>query len=79
MMNNAFYFISKDIFVLEIFKFCPDLFVHAGRRLDKKGGVNFKIYDVTTWKTNIYNTQIARFPKSKSNQAMKFGQLTNLT
>ena len=32
--------------------------------------VNFKIYDVTDWTTNNYNTS-----ESKGNQAMKFGQL----
>ena len=36
---------------------------------------NFKIYDVTTWLTNNCNTYIAQYSRSKSNQAMKFGQL----
>ena len=31
------------------------------KRLDKKDKINFKIYDVTTWVTNIGNTQITRY------------------
>ena len=52
MMKNAF------DFVLEIFKFLFWIFCHAGKRLDQKTKVNFKIYDVTNWvaiiKINIY-------------------------
>ena len=46
MMKNAFYFTLTVIFVLKIFNFCPDLFGHVAKRLDKKAKVNFKIYDV---------------------------------
>ena len=55
-MNNAFYVILKALFVLKIFKFLSLFFGHVGKRLDKKARVNFKIYDVTTWLTNIYDT-----------------------
>ena len=48
IMINTFYFILKAPFFLKIFNFCPDFFCHAGKRLDKKAKVNFKIYDVTT-------------------------------
>ena len=52
MMKNAF------DFVLEIFKFLFLIFCHAGKRLDQKTKVNFKMYDVTNWvaiiKINIY-------------------------
>ena len=45
--------------------------------------INFKIYDVTDWKINNYDTPIAlpNISKSKGNQTMKFGQLIecNLT
>ena len=34
--------------------------------------VNFKIYDVTKWTTNNYNTHFA-----KDNQTMKFGPLVD--
>ena len=44
MMSNAFYFIVKDVFVLEIFTFLFCFWL-CKKRLDKKG--NFKIYDVT--------------------------------
>ena len=34
MMKKAFYFISKALFVLKIFKFLSLLFGHVGKRLD---------------------------------------------
>ena len=65
MTENAFSFILKVVFVLEIFTFLFWLFGYAEIRFDKKSKVNFKIYGVTDWTTNKI---------SKSNQAMKFGQ-----
>ena len=59
-MKNAFYFASKALFVLEIFKLLPRLFGHVVKRLDKKNKVNFKFYDVTSWLTNNWNTHIAQ-------------------
>ena len=60
MMKNAFYFASKAVFVLEIFKLLSRLFGHVVKRLDKKNKVNFKFYDVTSWLTNNWNTHIAQ-------------------
>ena len=45
-MKNAFYFTSKALFVLKIFKFSSWPFGHVAKRLDKKDKVNFKFYDV---------------------------------
>ena len=61
-MKKAFYFIFKALFVLKIF--CLDFLVTY-----KKGLIrgNFKIYDVTTWLTNI--------SRRKDNQTKKVGQL----
>ena len=39
--------------------------------------VNFKIYGVTAWLTNNCNTNIAHISRSKGNQAIKLGQLTD--
>ena len=50
----------KALFVLEIFKFLSWLLGHIGKRLDYKGKVNFKIYDVTTREKNNCNTHIAQ-------------------
>ena len=62
--KNAFYFTSKALFVLKIFKFLSWLFGHVSKRLDKKDKVNFKIYDVTTaWLTNNRNAHIAQYFK----------------
>ena len=35
-MQNAFYLTIKTPFVLKIFKFCPDLIGHVGKRLLRK-------------------------------------------
>ena len=59
-MKNAFYFTSKALFVLKIFKFLSWYFGHVAKRLDKKDKVNFKFYYVT---------------RSKGNQKIKLGQL----
>ena len=61
MMKNAFYFTSKALFVLKIFKFLSWLFGHVAKRLDKKDNVHFKFYDVTTWLTNNRDTHMARY------------------
>ena len=59
--------------------FSLDFFIIEKKRLDQKDNfklkVNFKIYDITTWLTNSYNTHIVQYHKKKINQAMKFGQL----
>ena len=67
MMKNAFYFTSKAIFVLKIFKFLFCLFGHVPiRRLDRKDKVNFKCYDVTVWLKNTYcNTHIVQYLKKQ--------------
>ena len=45
------------------------------KQLRKNVMVNSKIYDVTNWTTNDYNTHIPNISRNKENQAMKFGQL----
>ena len=63
MMNNAFYFILKAFLFLRDLQFCPDFFGYVGKQLYKKAMVNFKIYDITNWETNNYNTHIAQHTK----------------
>ena len=63
MMENAFYFMLKFLFVLEIFTFLSWLFVYVEEPLNKKAMVDFKIYDVTDWITNSYNTHIEKYLK----------------
>ena len=55
-----FYFISKALFVLNIFKFLSLLFGRVSERLDEKDKINFKFYDITAWLTNNCNTHIAQ-------------------
>ena len=50
MMKNTFYFTSKALFILKIFKTA---------RLERSGNVKF--YDVTAWLINNCNTHIAQY------------------
>ena len=56
MIENAFYFILKVLFVFKIFKV-----LHVEKRLDKKDEVNFEIYEATAWLRKNYNTHIAQY------------------
>ena len=49
MITNAFYFVLKTLFLLEIFTFLYDslAFGYVEKRLDKKAKVNCKFYDDT--------------------------------
>ena len=60
-MKTAFYFNSKALFVLKIFKFLSWLFGHIAKRLDKEDIVKFKFNDATAWLTNIFNTPITQY------------------
>ena len=61
MMKNDFYFTSKALFVLKIFKFLSWLFRHVVKWLDKKDKVDFKFYEVTAWLTSNCNTHIVQY------------------
>ena len=43
--------------------FLSQLIGHVGKRRDQKVKVNFKIFDVTGWIANNYNTHIAQYLK----------------
>ena len=61
IMKNAFYFSTKALYVLKIFKFLSSLFGHVALRHDYKEKNNFKFCDVTAWLTIYFNTQIAQY------------------
>ena len=65
MVKNAFYFMLKPFFVLEIFTFLDWLFGYVEKGFDKKAMVNFKIDDVTVWINNNYNMHITRYLKKQ--------------
>ena len=69
IMKNAFYFTSKALFVIKIFKFLSSFFGYVVKRLDKKE-VNFRFHDVTASLKNNHNTHITQYFET-----MKFGQL----
>ena len=74
IIKNAFYFKSKALFVLKIFKFLSLIFGRVAKQLDYKDKVNFKIYNVTARLTNMIHI-LPNISRSKGNQTMKFGQL----
>ena len=53
MMKNAFYFMFKALFVLEISTFLYRILGYVEKRLDKKFMIIFKIYYVTDLITNV--------------------------
>ena len=53
----------KALFVLEMFKFLVKLFGYVEERFDEKTKVNLKIYDITDWTTNNYDTYIVQYLK----------------
>ena len=55
--QNLFWF-------LRYFIFCSDFIGHAGKQLDKKAKVNFKIDAVFYWELNNCNTDIAQYFKN---------------
>ena len=65
--EKASYFILKAVSVLKIFNFLF-FFGHVGKRLDKKAQVDFKIYDVTVWETQLQYTYC---PMSEGVKAIK--------
>ena len=66
IMKNAFYFMFKALFVLEIFTFLSSLFgINIEKRLDKKAMVDYKVYDVTYRTTNNCNTHITQYLKKQ--------------
>ena len=71
-MKDAFYFTSKALFVLKIFKFFSWLFGRVAKRLHFK--VNFKIFDATAWLTIVIHI-LPSISRSKDHQTVKFGQL----
>ena len=77
-MENAFYFILKFLFVLELFTFLYLLFVYVEKRLDKKAEVMFKIHYVTYWTTNDYYTHIALYPKRKRQSENKISSVNKI-
>ena len=64
-MKNAFYFMLKSLFVLEMVTVLSCDFGYVEKWLDKKAMVNFKIYDVTDWTANNYNTHTAQYLKKQ--------------
>ena len=63
VMKNALYFMFKALFILEIFTFLSWLFRYIEKRVDKKPKINFKIYDITGWTTNNFDTYIVQYIK----------------
>ena len=75
MMKNAFYFMLKTHFVLEIFKYLSWLFVYSEKQLRRLKLIS-KFLTPTDWTANSYNTNIAQYLKKKrQTRGKKFGRL----
>ena len=62
---HAVRILNKEIFYTIMFKtnlLYKYIKHHVGKH-DKKTKINFKIYDITDWMTNNYNTYIAQYLK----------------
>ena len=64
MMRSTFYFTSKALFVVKVFKFLSWLFSHVAKRFEKKDKVSFKFYDVTALLKSNRDTHIAQYFKN---------------
>ena len=73
MMKNDFYFMLKALFVLKIFKFLSLIFLHIGKRFDKKAKLMAQL-----GKQTITIHILANISRSKGNQIMKFGRFINI-
>ena len=73
-MENVFYFTSKSLFILKIFKFLSWLFAYVAKRIDQKDKVNFKFHDITAWLTNNQQCIAQYFEKQRQSDS-EFGQL----
>ena len=65
LSDRKFMILAKNLKIRkkEKLNFSLDFFDHLGKRLDKKADVDLKIYYVTDWETNNYNTHIAQYFK----------------
>ena len=76
MMENAFYFILKALFALEIFKFLSRLFGHAEKNdWIRKISLTSKFMTSQPGLQTIAIHVLPNMSQSKDNQTMKFGQL----
>ena len=55
--------------------FSPDIFVHFGKRLDKKGTVNLKFMTSQSGKQTITIHKLSNISRTKGNKTLKFCQL----
>ena len=75
MMKNAFYFISRTLFVFSIFKFLSWIFGYAGNGLIRNLGLISKCMTSSTEKQIITIHILPNISRSKDNQSREFGQL----
>ena len=54
----------KDSLTTQLITFGLDFLVMQKKRPNQKDNFNFKIYDVSTWPANNYNTHIAQHPRN---------------
>ena len=75
MMKNASYFTLKALFILKIFKFCPNFLVIWQNGLIRKISLVSKFVSSQPGLQTIWLHIFTNISRSKSNQELKFGQL----
>ena len=65
-MENAFCFILKALFIINIFNFF-DIFGPIGKWLHKRSNVDFKVYDAINWESSNCKTHIKHLIKHNWN------------
>ena len=74
-MKNAFYFTSKALFLLKIFKFCLDFLVLWQNGLIGKIRLIAEFITSQPGKQTVVIHVVSNILRNKDNQVMRFGQL----
>ena len=75
MMEKAFYFNLKALFVFKIFRFLSSLFGHVEKQLYQEDKANLKFMTSKPGKQTMAIHILLNISRSESNQPMKFDQL----
>ena len=78
IMKNAFYFMLKGLFVIEIFTYLFWLFGYIKNDLIRKLWLFSKFMTPQTGKQIITIHILPDISRNKANQAMKFGQMVRV-
>ena len=78
VMENAFYFTLKALFVIKVFKFLFLLFGYVEKRLDLKIRLISKLMKSQLGKQTIAVHILPNISRSKDNETITFGQVIEI-